>query len=45
MLQILDPPRFVNFLRRPLGDFYYCLRLTPCFTQNASEALWDLPED
>ncbi len=27
------------------GRLLLCFRLTPCFTQNASEALWNLPED
>lgn len=33
-----------QFSAPPAGRLLLCARLTPCFTQNASEALWDLPE-
>lgn len=34
-----------QFSAPPAGRLLLCVRFTPCFTQNASEALWDLPED
>ena len=34
-----------QFSAPPAGRLLLCARLTPCFTKNASEALWDLPED
>ena len=34
-----------QFSAPPAGRLLLCVRLTPCFSQNAWEAQWDLPEN